>query len=312
MSARQGQLTRFASAPVSWGVWERTIAQDGLIEPVTMLDAVSSLGFDGIELAPGGYFGASAADVRAATGRFGLMPAGAFVELRLSDEDGFVEDLAVLDEAAALLAELPGSPPMLLADAGSAERRRASGRPEELVRTALPPTDLRRAAERAERAAERCLRRGVAAAFHPHAASCFEAPAEWYALLELTDPDLLGICLDTGHCVVGGGDPVELAEACESRLMHIHVKDVSGAVLARVRRGELDIDQAWAEGLFCAFGEGEVDLSGFLRPLTMRQFSGWVVLEQDRVAVGPDRLEEVRAVEEANLAHVLDCIGLRG
>jgi hypothetical protein len=45
-----------------------------------------------------------------------------------------------------------------------------------------------------------------------------------------------------------------------------------------------------------------VDLAGVLD--AVRDFPGWTVLEQDRIAVRRGDLETVRAVEERNLAYV--------
>jgi inosose dehydratase len=69
-----------------------------------------------------------------------------------------------------------------------------------------------------------------------------------------------------------------------------------------VRAREIGLEDAWAQGLFCAFGEGEVDLAGVLE--AVEDFAGWTVLEQDRIAVRRGDLETVRAVEERNLAYV--------
>jgi sugar phosphate isomerase/epimerase len=61
---------------------------------------------------------------------------------------------------------------------------------------------------------------------------------------------------------------------------------------------------AWEAGLFCPLGEGIVDVDGFLAASTADGFDGWLVLEQDRVAVRDDDLEGVRAIEERNLETV--------
>jgi hypothetical protein len=52
---------------------------------------------------------------------------------------------------------------------------------------------------------------GVRAVFHHHAGTYFETPSEIERLLSITDPSLLGLCLDTGHYFYGGGDPVKPA-----------------------------------------------------------------------------------------------------
>ena len=55
-------------------------------------------------------------------------------------------------------------------------------------------------------------RYGMRTVFHHHCAGYVETPQEVAKLMELTDPGLLGLCLDMGHYAFGGGDPVEALE----------------------------------------------------------------------------------------------------
>jgi inosose dehydratase len=290
---------KLASAPVTWGVWERTVERDDLPLPSLLLENVAGLGYSAIELGPLGYFGDDADAVRDRLD--GIELVGAFVPLRLDDPEGFEDDLDELDRVLAILRAWPTAV-ALLADAGTPERFAAAGKPVELARTALAGQAFDRAAVRLERAAERCAEAGVAAALHPEVGSYAEAPDEVQAFLAHVDPELLGVCLDSGHTLIGGGDPVVLARDWAPRLRHVHLKDVGTEQLARLRAGELDVERAWAEGLFCPFGEGEVDLRGLLDELG--EYSGWLVLEQDRIAVTVADLPAVRAVEQRNLDFV--------
>jgi inosose dehydratase len=294
-----------AAAPVTWGVWERTVDRDDLVPPGSLLESVRSLGFGAIELGPPGYFGNDGATVRAELGRFGLELVGAFVPLRLTDDDGFRADLGELARTLDVLRESPAAV-ALLADAGTPERFAAAGRTDELARTALRGPELDVAAGRLEQAAEHCREAGVPAALHPEVGSFIESPGEIEAFLDRVEPDLLGLCLDTGHTLIGGGDPVELARDWADRLRHVHLKDVSGDVLARLRDGSLDVETAWEVGLFCTFGDGEVDLTGVLAELG--PYDGWLVVEQDRIAVRVDDVEAVREAERRNLEFVRERI----
>ncbi len=291
---------RLASAPVSWGVWERTVDRGDLVPRERLLPVVASRGYDALELGPPGYLGATPELVREALAPHGLELVGAFCPLRLADADAFADDLRELERILGLLAGWEAI--ALLADTGSPERARAAGRPEELARTALSGAELRAAAERLARAAEHCTEAGVTAALHPEAGGYVEAPAEVEAILERVEPELLGLCLDTGHALVGGGDPVEVARAFGARIRHVHLKDVDGGVLTRLRAGEVDLDAAWSEWLFCEFGTGEVDLLGVLSALG--GFEGRLVLEQDRIAVTDGELDRVRAEEAGNRSFV--------
>jgi inosose dehydratase len=294
---------RLASAPVTWGVWERTVERDDLAAPDLLLERVRELGYRAIELGPEGYFGTDEESVRRMLAGFGLELVGAFVALRLPDEAAFERDLEELARVLAILASWPEAV-ALLADAGTPERFAAAGQPAELRRTALQGASFDRAADRLARAAELCAEFGVTAALHPEVGSYAEAPDEVERFLARIDAELLGVCLDTGHTLIGGGNPLELADAWSSRLRHVHLKDVSGPLLGQVRAGELDVETAWEQGLFCPFGEGEVDLDGLLSSSLLAAFTGWTVLEQDRIAVRASDLPAVQAVERRNLEFV--------
>jgi inosose dehydratase len=292
--------SRLASAPVTWGVWERTVDRGDLAPPDLLLENVRSLGYRAIELGPLGYFGSDPGSVHERLGRFALELVGAFVALRLTDEQGFEHDLGELRRVLDVLQPWPAAV-ALLADSGTPERFAAAGKPDELQRTALRGTAFDEAAARLARAAELCAEGGVVAALHPEVGSYAESQAEVEAFLERVD---LGVCLDTGHTLIGGGDPRELAQDWADRLRHVHLKDVSAPLLARLRRGEIDVERAWEQGLFCPFGEGEVDLSGVLALPELESFDGWIVLEQDRIAVRAEDIPTVRAVEQRNLGVV--------
>jgi inosose dehydratase len=112
----------------------------------------------------------------------------------------------------------------------------------------------------------------------------------------------VSLCFDTGHSVVGGGNPVDLAATARDRIAHVHLKDVEPRTLQRLRSRELTVEQAWERGLFCPLGDGVVDFDAVLEKLD--DYSGWAVVEQDRIAVRADDIEAVRETEARNLIAV--------
>lgn len=296
---------RLATAPVSWGIWEQTIERPDLVPPQPLLETVTAMGYDALETGPPGYLAPDGAAAVRLIEPFDVELVATFLPLRLDDEDDFDDDLRALDRTTEVLAATGGGL-VLLADAERPGRAAISGQPAKITANGLSEDQLDRAAERLDRAAARCIERGLGAALHPHAATYLESPEEVEAILDRTD---IRLCIDTGHTVVGGGDPVDLVRRHGHRLAHIHLKDVDGNVLERLRAGAIDMNEAWAEGIFCPFGEGVVALREFLAEPAVRQLDGYAVLEQDRMAVTVDDLPSVRAVEERNLQRVREWLG---
>jgi inosose dehydratase len=253
-----------------------TIDRPDLIPPDTYLETIVDMGYTATETGPPGYFAPNGAEAVARAGTFGVELIATFLPLRLDDPEGFEQDLGALDRTVEVL-EATGGGIVLLADMETPERARAAGSEERRAATAWDAETVERAAERLQRAAEIVRSRGLDVALHPHAATHIESEAETDLILERTD---VGVCVDTGHTVVGGGDPVALARRYASRLRHVHLKDVDGGLLGRLGRGEVDMDEAWPLGIFCEFGRGVVPLREFLA------------------------LDEVRAGDERNRSYV--------
>ncbi len=121
-----------------------------------------------------------------------------------------------------------------------------------------------------------------------------ETPGEVEALLDRTDPELLGLCLDTGHWTFGGGNAVQALRSYAERIWHVHFKDMQPEVAERARHEKWDYFQAVERGLFCELGQGAVDFRGFLAELTRLRYSGWIVVEQDVLPEQGTPLESAR------------------
>ena len=64
------------------------------------------------------------------------------------------------------------------------------------------------------------------------------------------------LCLDTGHLLIGGTDPLQLAREVPDRIAHAHLKDVDAALAARVQAGELTYTEAVRQGMYTPLGVG--------------------------------------------------------
>jgi inosose dehydratase len=123
---------------------------------------------------------------------------------------------------------------------------------------------------------------GVRVVIHQHLGTLIESMDEVRRLLDATDPDLVGVCLDTGHWTFGtGGDPVAAVRELGGRIWHVHFKDCDPEVMARSRLEGWDGLTSTANGVFCELGTGCVDFPGVLSGLQDVGYAGWIVVEQD-------------------------------
>jgi inosose dehydratase len=126
--------------------------------------------------------------------------------------------------------------------------------------------------------------RGVIASLHPHVGTMVETGEETERVLAGSK---VGLCVDTGHLLVGGADPVALTRAHADRVVHVHLKDVDGAMAQQVVDGTLAFGDAVRAGMFRPLGEGDVDIAAMVRTLEAAGYDGWYVLEQDVMLEGP-------------------------
>jgi inosose dehydratase len=118
---------------------------------------------------------------------------------------------------------------------------------------------------------------GVTACYHNHLNTLSETPAGLDLVMAASDPRYLKFELDTAHAVAGGGDPAQMIERYHERLLFMHLKDVVD--LAPGGKGKYPFQ-------FVELGRGRVDLRAIFSALDKVAFSGWAVVELDRVPVG--------------------------
>lgn len=146
---------------------------------------------------------------------------------------------------------------------------------------------------------------GVRSSFHPHSATYIETPKETRKLMALLDHDLVGVCLDVGHWIVGGGDPVQGVIEYGKRVTHVHIKDVDPEVLKKLIAGEYERMHVAVEDhfLFVPAGEGALDLPGLFKELAKIDFSDWMMSEQDKAR---EPAEEKSGVSMRNIKAALN------
>ena len=298
MGAGAMSAVRVANAPLSYGAFEMTVGSSFPVpEPERVLEAIASAGYAGTDLGPPGYLGEGEALAERLAAN-GLDVVGGFVPMRFSEREHWEQGLGGLHHTLDLFEAggASGARPVLC-DAGGPDRLANPGRGGEDASLRLDGARWRTLAECVARAADVARERGFDPVFHHHTATYVEGLPEIERFLEGTDVPLL---LDTGHLAVSGGDPVAALHDWSDRIRAIHIKDVRLDVLQRVKADRADTLSAWRRGLFCALGDGDVDLDGFCAALATAAYEGWVVVEQDRVLESDASFPDASAEQTRN------------
>ena len=300
-AARAPGTIAVANAPVSYGAFEVTVGHDPNVpNGVQVLDQVAEAGYAGIDLGPVGYLGTGERLGELLAER-GLGLAGAYLELPYADPDGLAEIMPALDELLytfdTVQAYLPGPPPRpTLADAGSRERRGRPFRSTAERSLGLDADGWQRFATGLARVVGHCRDRGYEPTFHPETGTYVEAPWEIEQVLDRSD---VGLCLETGHMMLGGGDPVALLRDWAERVNHVHLKDASLAVRDQIVADGAQATEIWSREAFPVLGGGDLDVDAVLDGLRGMSFGGWLVVEQDILPRSAERF--ARAAEEQRL-----------
>jgi inosose dehydratase len=121
---------------------------------------------------------------------------------------------------------------------------------------------------------------GVTMGLHPHVGTLVEGPD---AVRRVLEGSSVNLCLDTGHLLIGGTDPLALAREVPLRIVHAHLKDVDRDMAARVRDGCSTYTSAVAAGMYKPLGQGDVGIAGVLSALEGAGYGGYYVMEQDSI-----------------------------
>jgi len=277
---------RIGNAPCSWGTLEFEAARGVQIPFDRMLDELAETGYGGTELGDWGYMPTDPAVLEAELRKRGLLMLGAFVPVALANPLAHDAGIAAALKTARLLAAVASQPKpfLVLADDNGTvpKRTRHAGR----ITPALALTQAEW--EVFARGADRIGRTvwgetGLRTVFHHHCAGYVETPDEISRVLELTDPDAIGLVFDTGHYAYGAGDcdVVKGLERFRSRIRYVHLKDCDPRVAQRARAAQWDYFEALRQGVFCELGKGGVDFPAVLGWLAVAGYDRYVLVEQD-------------------------------
>ncbi|MBX8689748.1 TIM barrel protein [Mycobacterium sp. 20091114027_K0903767] len=273
---------KIAGAPISWGVCE-VPGWGYQLDPGRVLTEMHGAGLSATELGPDGFLPADTTELTDLLAGHQLSCVGGFVPVVLHDDS---HDPA--DDLAGPLTSLraAGAGVVVLAAATGADGY--DSRPELDDQWSTLLANLDRLSGIASEA-------GLLAVLHPHVGTMVETREDVDRVLA---GSTIPLCLDTGHLLIGGTDPLELAKAVPHRIKHTHLKDVDAALAAKVRSGEVTYTDAVRAGMYTPLGTGDIDIAGIVSVLRDNGFDGWFVMEQDTILdgapVGDGPLADVR------------------
>lgn len=274
---------KIANAPCSWGVLEFDLdGQAAGYEQV--LNEIAETGYAGTELGDWGFMPTVPSELKAEVEKRNLNLLGAFVPVAFADEKAHDEGMQRALKTAGLMYDA-GYPKafVVLADDNGTDAYRTKNAGRINGQEGLTEEQMKTFAAGVEKIAKAVKETyGMPTVFHHHAAGYIETPQEIEALLESTDPGLVGLCFDTGHYRFGGGkDPLTVLEKYWDRIRHVHFKDFSPEVAETAAANGWDYFQAVKHGVFCELGKGSVDFKAVKDFLEKKNYSGWIVVEQD-------------------------------
>ncbi|MDT2009900.1 TIM barrel protein [Rhodococcus opacus] len=264
-------MIRIAGAPISWGVCE-VPGWGHQLGPERVLSEMRDAGLEAAEIGPEGFLPSDPQELAATLATYDLKAVGGFTPVLLHDAGhdpvpDITGTLAAFTAAGAevlVLAAITGTDGYdSRPDLDDAGWKTLLGNLDRLHRVAAD--------------------QGIRAVLHPHVGTMIEKNLEVQRVL---DGSSIPLCLDTGHLLIGGTDPLELARAAADRITHTHLKDVDAEFAARVQAGELTYTDAVAQGMYTPLGTGDVDIEGVVRHLVASGFDGWFTLEQDTILAG--------------------------
>ena len=258
-----------AGAPISWGVCE--VPNWGhQMEPSRVLREMSELGLEATEFGPDGFLPMQPELKASILKEHNMTAVGGFVPVILhrADHDPVPAVKKELESYKAAGAKVL----VLAANSG------IDGYDAKLP--VLSEADWQILFNNLNRLQQVASEVGVKAVLHPHVGTMIETQDH---VMRVVAGSTIPFCLDTGHMIIGGTDPVAFAQNHAERVAHSHLKDVDLSWAKKVQSNELSYYDAVVQGMYRPLGQGDVDIRTIVRSLIKSGYTGWFVLEQDNV-----------------------------
>lgn len=278
---RLGSL-RLGTAPDSWGVW---FASDPHQVPWNVyLDEIAAAGYVYTELGPQGYLPQDPAQLKDELASRQLTVCGGTVFAGLhKGPDALAKAKADFGREASLLAAVGASYlvhlPEQYTDMHTGQLLEGDALDLQQWKHLVAGTnELARFLYEAH---------GVRLVFHPHVDTHVDTQQRIERFLSDTDPDLVNLCLDTGHVAYCKGDNIDIIESYPDRISYVHLKSVDPVLRDRALAERMSLSEAVRLGVMCEPPYGEPHMPPLLDALGKLDRDIFAVIEQDLYPVAP-------------------------
>ncbi len=275
-------MIQIANAPCSWGALEFEMEGKSLGYKQVLSEMLET-GYAGTELGDWGFMPSNPEKLSSVLNDKKLQLLGAFVPVALANADVHDTGVELALKTAGLMFDVGYKNAFIvLADENGSVEKRTKNAGRIKPKMSLAESQWEIFAAGAEKIAQAVKDKyGMRTVFHHHCGGYVETPGEVDKLMELTNPELLGLCLDMGHFAFGGGNPVKALKKYYKRIWHIHFKDFDPKVGQEAVENCYDYFKSVEKGVFCELGKGNVDFKSIVNILNKNGYDGWIVVEQD-------------------------------
>ncbi|HEY4889862.1 MAG TPA: sugar phosphate isomerase/epimerase [Candidatus Dormibacteraeota bacterium] len=269
---------RLALSPVCWGI-SNVSGWGHQLDPERVLSEAAAVGEGAISAGPPGFLPDRSDQAKPLLKRHRLRVIAGQVDAILHHHDIRGSELAHIDGHAQWLSAL-GAETLVL----SAIPQRAGGAEHGIVLSNAEWAHLLHSIGSVQHV---CARHKLRLAVQPRFGSTIQGPEDIERLLVGSEA---GICLDLGHLILAGADPIEVLELAAGRIQHVQLNDIDARVADQVREHGEDYAEAISLGLFKPLGEGSGRVDRVVEALRSSKYRGWYTLRQEtRLASVDDR-----------------------
>lgn len=126
------------------------------------------------------------------------------------------------------------------------------------------------------------LEYGISLVYHHHMGTVVQDGVEVDKFMELTDERYVSLLYDSGHLAYCGADYTAILKKYINRIKHIHLKDIRGNEVKKVKENKLSFLQGVREGTFTVPGDGDIDFEPIFSVIAAANYTGWLLVEAEQ------------------------------